>query len=223
MNFPSHAKDWEKNEKNNKSIALSLFFHSGKKERNEKSIQFKTQFNARQVNSIALPFCKRFTGLLRKITSNHDGVYYCMICLYSFETKDELKPHENMCENHDHCHMVMPEEGKNILKYNQDKKSLKTPSSNKNAKNFCKVKYLQNQLKLLTESNKYEYCLSKKLKNSMTSAKIYWSISKVLLNSNNKNEFLVYLLFFMRTSIQLILKREQNCLIVFCKYVFYKK
>ena len=200
MNFPSHAKDWGKNEKN-KSIALNFCFSFWKKKRrNKTSIQFKTQFNATQVNSIALPCCKRLTGLLRKIT-HHDGAYYHMNRLYSFETKDDLKPHENVCENHDHCHMVMPKEGKNILKYNQDKKSLRTPSSNKNAKIFYKVKYLQNQLRLLTESNMYEYCFSKKLKNPMTSAKIYWSISKVLLNSNNKNEFLVYLFFFMRTSI----------------------
>ena len=200
MNFPSHAKDWGKNEKS-KLIALNFCFSFWKKKRrNKTSIQFKTQFNATQVNSIALPCCKRLTGLLRKIR-NHDGAYYHMNRLYSFETKDDLKPHENVCENHDHCHMVMPKEGKNILKYNQDKKSLRTPSSNKNAKIFYKVKYLQNQLRLLTESNMYEYCFSKKLKNPMTSAKIYWSISKVLLNSNNKNEFLVYLLFFMRTSI----------------------
>ena len=50
---------------------------------------------------------------------------------------------------------------------------------------FEKVKYLQNQLKLLTESNKERYYLriSKKLMDPMTSAKTYWSILKSLLNN----------------------------------------
>ena len=47
--------------------------------------------------------------------------------------------------------------------------------SNKNPQIFEKVKYLQNQLKLLTESNKERYYLrvSKKLMDPMTSAKTY--------------------------------------------------
>ena len=46
------------------------------------------------------------------------------------------------------------------------------------------MNYLQNQLKLLTESNKERYYLriSKKLMDPMTSAKTYWSILKSLLN-----------------------------------------
>ena len=50
---------------------------------------------------------------------------------------------------------------------------------------FEKVKYLQNQLKLLTESNKERYYLriSKKLMDPMTSAKTYWSILKLLLSN----------------------------------------
>ena len=57
--------------------------------------------------------------------------------------------------------------------------------SNKNPQIFEKVKYLQNQLKFLTESIKERYCLriSKKLKDPMTSAKTYCSILKSLLNN----------------------------------------
>ena len=69
--------------------------------------------------------------------------------------------------------------------------------SNKNPQIFEKVNYLQNQLKLLTESNKERYYLriSKKLMDPMTSAKTYWSILKSLLN---KKKILAYLLFFIR-------------------------
>ena len=48
------------------------------------------------------------------------------------------------------------------------------------------MNYIQNQLKLLTESNKERYYqgISKKLMDLMTSAKTYWSISKSLLGNN---------------------------------------
>ena len=39
----------------------------------------------------------------------------------------KLKSHEKGCKNHDNSQMVMPEKNKNILKYNQYKKFLKTP------------------------------------------------------------------------------------------------
>ena len=47
--------------------------------------------------------------------------------LYELSTAVHLqqKPRENACKNHDTCHMVVTEEGKNILKYNQDKKIFK--------------------------------------------------------------------------------------------------
>ena len=63
--------------------------------------------------------------------------------------------------------------------------------SNKNRQIFEKVKYLQNQLKLFTESNKeiYYLCIFKKLIDPMTSAKFYWPILKSLLNKNNKKSF----------------------------------
>ena len=54
----------------------------------------------------------------------------------------------------------------------------------KNPQILKKVKYLQKKLKLLTESNKEKYYLriSKKLMESMTSAKNYWLILKSFLN-----------------------------------------
>ena len=57
--------------------------------------------------------------------------------------------------------------------------------NNKNLQIFEKVKYLQSQLKPLTESNNERYYLrvSKKIVDLMTSAKTYWSILKSLLNN----------------------------------------
>ena len=34
---------------------------------------------------------------------------------------ERVKSHENVCKDHDYCHMVIPEEDNNIFKYHQDK------------------------------------------------------------------------------------------------------
>ena len=56
--------------------------------------------------------------------------------------------------------------------------------SNKDPKLFSKVEYLQNELKSLIEANKEKYYsrISKRLMNSLTSTKTYWSILKSFLN-----------------------------------------
>ena len=50
---------------------------------------------------------------------------YCLNYLHSFRTENELKEHENICKNYDYCYIEMPENSKNILKYNQGEKSIK--------------------------------------------------------------------------------------------------
>ena len=70
---------------------------------------------------------KSLSRLLRGITSNHNGDYYCLSCFHSKRTDNELKKHERLCDKHDYCHIEMPKEGKKILKYNHREKSLKVP------------------------------------------------------------------------------------------------
>ena len=47
----------------------------------------------------------------------------CMNHLYSFRAERKLKSREIICIDHDYYHMIMHDEDKNILKYNQDNKS----------------------------------------------------------------------------------------------------
>ena len=70
---------------------------------------------------------KSLSRLLRGITSNYNGDFYCLNCFYSHITKKRLKKHEKICKDHDFCHAKMPEEDNKILKYNPGKKSLKVP------------------------------------------------------------------------------------------------
>ena len=68
---------------------------------------------------------KNLSGLLRGITSNHKGDFYCFNCLYSYRTISKPKKHEKICKNHDFCHLKMPDVDNNILESKSGKKLLK--------------------------------------------------------------------------------------------------
>ena len=67
------------------------------------------------------------SALLRGISSSNNGDFYCLNCFHSHCTLNKLKRHERVCNNHDYCHVDMPQEGKNILKYHHGDKSLRVP------------------------------------------------------------------------------------------------
>ena len=60
-------------------------------------------------------------------SSNHEGDFYYLNCFNSYTTKNKLKEHEEICYNHDSCHIEMPKWMEKILKYNHGEKSLKAP------------------------------------------------------------------------------------------------
>ena len=66
-------------------------------------------------------------SLLREISSSNKGDFYCLNCFHSYRTLNKLKKHERVCNNHDYCHIDMPNEGVNILKYSPGDKLLKAP------------------------------------------------------------------------------------------------
>ena len=68
---------------------------------------------------------KSISGLLRRITSNHNGDFYCLNCLHSYRTKSKLKKHEEICKNHDFYDLKMPDDDNNNLQSKPGKKSLK--------------------------------------------------------------------------------------------------
>ena len=70
---------------------------------------------------------KSLSRLLRGMTSNHDGDYYCLNCFHSYRTENKLNTHKKICENNKYCHIEMPNKDNNIIKYNQGDKSLKLP------------------------------------------------------------------------------------------------
>ena len=70
---------------------------------------------------------RSLSALFRGITPSNNKDFYCLNCFHSYRTINKLKKHERVCNNHDYCHIDMPEEGENILKYSPGDKSLKAP------------------------------------------------------------------------------------------------
>ena len=70
---------------------------------------------------------KNLSRLLRGISSNHDGDYYCLNCFHSYRTENKLNAHKKICENHDYYNIEMPSPSNNIIKYNSGEKSLELP------------------------------------------------------------------------------------------------
>ena len=48
---------------------------------------------------------KKLSPLLRGITGNNNGDFYCF---HSYTTENKLENHKNVCENHDYCYVEMP-------------------------------------------------------------------------------------------------------------------
>ena len=133
INFPSQRKDSERLEKDNTDIALSILSVP----HNKKTIKlrYKSKYNRTRLNQVVLLMitdgvkwhylalksiltsdgCIRPTQsisiLFNKITSsNTTNDYYCLNCFQSYSTENKLKVHELICENHNHCEVVMPDD-----------------------------------------------------------------------------------------------------------------
>ena len=137
IEFPSHSKDWRKFECNNKAIALNiLFVPNNIKEIRQAYTSEPNDESDNQVNLLKITdgtcnwhylAIKNISGLLRGITSNHNGDFYCLKCLHSYRAKSKLKKQDKICKNHDFCNLKMPDVGNNILESKPGKKSLKHP------------------------------------------------------------------------------------------------
>ena len=134
---PSHSKVWKKFEQNNKTYALNILdVPYGTKQIKQEYISKYNNERDGQVNLLMITdgttnwhylAIKNISGLLRGITSNHDGDFYCLNCFHFYTTKRKLKKHERVCKDHDFCDTIMPNEDNKILKYNPGEESLKVP------------------------------------------------------------------------------------------------
>ena len=70
---------------------------------------------------------KSLSALLRGITLNHNGDFYCLNCCHSYSIKKRLEKHEGARNDHDNCDVEMPNEDNKMLEYKHGEKSLKAP------------------------------------------------------------------------------------------------
>ena len=103
INFPTAKKDWNKFERNNKDVALNILYVTFNTKKIE--IAYKSKYNLIRDNQIILLMIsngenwhylsvKSLSRLLRGISSNHDGDYYCLNCFHSYRTENKLNLHK---------------------------------------------------------------------------------------------------------------------------------
>ena len=136
IDFPAEPKDWTKFERNNKTIALNVLYV----QYNIKtiSVAYRSEYNNMRKKQVILLMISNgknqhylavtnVSALLAKKSSNHDGYLHCLNCFNSYTTENNLKEHEEICNNHDNYHKEMPKQAEKILKYIHREKSLKAP------------------------------------------------------------------------------------------------
>ena len=133
IDFPTTNKDWKKIELNNK-VALNILYIP----HNTKKIQlaYRSKYNLTYNKQIILLMItdgekwqylvvNDLSGLLRGITSNRYGDFYCLNYFHSYRSKNKPETHKKICENHDYCNVEIPIKGNNTIKYNYGGKSMK--------------------------------------------------------------------------------------------------
>ena len=75
------------------------------------------------------------SALLQRNSSNHKGDFYCLNCFSSYTTKNKLKEHEEICNNHDSCHIEMPKWVEKNIKIQSWGKVIKST--------ICNLSYLE--------------------------------------------------------------------------------
>ena len=134
IGFSAGPKDWGKFEKNNETIALNILYASPKTK--EISVAYKSKYNPKRKNQENLLMItdgnkwhylavSNLSALLARKSSNHKRDLYCLECFNSYTTENRLKEHEEICNKHDSCLIVMLKWTERIIKYGHGEKPLR--------------------------------------------------------------------------------------------------
>ena len=137
IDFPAGHKDYSAFEKNNRDIALNVLYVPDKtqekrqcyiskhnKERNTHANLLMITNGSAKWHYLAI---KSISGLLRGITSTHNGDFYCLNCFHSNRTHNKLEEHEKMCLVNDFCNLKLPNEDHRYISSTPGKNTLKNP------------------------------------------------------------------------------------------------
>ena len=67
---------------------------------------------------MALYSSNKIINVIKRSRGNKNGDFYCLNCFHTYRTENKLEKHKRICENHDYCHVEMPNEDNKIIKYN---------------------------------------------------------------------------------------------------------
>ena len=96
IEFPTYSKDWRKFEQNNMTIALNIYVPYSTKQIRQAYISKYNNKRDNQVNLLIITdgagnwhylAVKSISGLLRGVTSNHNGNFYCLNCFHPYTTE----------------------------------------------------------------------------------------------------------------------------------------
>ena len=134
IEFPAGLEDWKKIERNNKTIALNVLYIP----QNTKtiSVAYRSEYNNKRKKQVILLMITdgkkwhylavtNLSALLQGNSSNHEGDFYCLNCFNSYTSKNKLKEHEEICNNHYSCRIEISKWVEKIVKNNPGEKSLK--------------------------------------------------------------------------------------------------
>ena len=137
INFPAGHKDYSAFERNNRDITLNIIYvpHNTKqieqayisKHNNERDTHVNLLMIIDGTGNSHYLAVKSISRLLRGITSNHNGDFYCLNCLHSYTMEKKLRKHERICKDHDFCNTKMSDKDNKILKYISGEKSSRVP------------------------------------------------------------------------------------------------
>ena len=136
IDFPSTSKDWKKFELDNESFALNILYVPHKTRKISLAYKSKHNLNCeKQVILLMITDGEKLhyiavttlSELLRGVTGNNNGNFYCLNCFHAYRTKNKLETHKKIYEDRDYCHVEMLNEDNKITKYNQGEKSIKSP------------------------------------------------------------------------------------------------
>ena len=99
IGFPVGPKEWQKFERNNKTVALNILFipHNTK----TISVAYRSEYYNKCKKQVILLMITdgnkwhylavtNLSVLLQRMSSNHDGDFYCLNCFNSYTTKNKL-------------------------------------------------------------------------------------------------------------------------------------
>ena len=76
---------------------------------------------------MSLICCNKFIRITSKNIIKSQRRFLFSNCFNSYTTKNKLKEHEEICNNHDSCRVEMPNWVNKMLEHNPGEKSLKAP------------------------------------------------------------------------------------------------